>query len=682
MRRSRVLLCLCWLGTMASLPLGADSPLAGLDSLYPWPEEAANLVKNSSFESADANVKPLDWSMIVSPYFYRDDSLYSSGLFSLRLLNTTLSTYTPNASQRLTLADGWYTVRARGRASKAGTNISTAGGRLRIDPGGEAPLLRGTTTGWTTVERRDIAIRAADAPTLRIEAYRKPNGSIWFDQVEVHRQKPPAVEAFLVYPNYRGALFDDRSQAVKVQVQARPQEVGLSPSDFKVRLSLQTAAGVLVSRFEGAAPLSPVVWTLSATAAPKGPLVLRIQGVRTSTGALVFEHPSYRLVKMAGAERALLGHWVDSDNVAVLNGRRRFVLGIYDTTGSSTDPGFWEPRISKLAEAPLDLYLNYWQSRVSDDVIRALASTLQRYDMAYLHAINTWFSDAWGFSTLPTCEAKSASTLGEAGYAACRASALGDEPGLAGWYTADERSASRVPRIFGQYRALRQNDPGSFAFVALNRSRELPRWRDAVDVLGVDPYPIYNIPEGSLSPLEQVSALVLAARTAVSSARPVWPVIQYFKHGSNGHFPTEDELRSMSYLAIVSGAKGLFYWSYGAVGLSSVSDPVLREQYWQRLVRVTTEIRALEPALLSPHAPTILASASASADVRWLLRRVGMERYIIAVNNTSAAGVTATFNLAASATRISVVGESRTLPAGSRIADSFGPYEAHVYRIE
>jgi hypothetical protein len=59
-----------------------------------------------------------------------------------------------------------------------------------------------------------------------------------------------------------------------------------------------------------------------------------------------------------------------------------------------------------------------------------------------------------------------------------------------------------------------------------------------------------------------------------------------------------------------------------------------------------------------------------------------LERYIIAVNNTSAAGVTATFQLAAAATRITVMGESRTLPAGSRIADSFGPYEAHVYRIE
>src|SRR5262245_63161457 len=391
MRRSRVLLCLSWLGTMAALPLGADSPLAGLDSLWPWPEEAANRVKNPSFESVDANGKPLDWSMIASPYFYLDDSTRSSGLFSLRQLNTNLSKYTPNASQRLTLADGWYTVRARGRASSAGTNSSTSGGRLRIEPGGEAPLLRGTTTGWTTVERRDIAIRAADAPTLAIDAYRKPNGSIWFDHVEVHRQKPPAVEAFLVYPNYRGALFDDRSQAVKVQVQARPVEVGLSASAFKVRLSLRTAVGTLVSTLEGAAPLSPAVWTLSATAAPKGPLVLRIQGVRASDGAVVFEHPPYRLVKMAGANRALLGHWVDPDNVAVLNGRRRFVLGIYDTSASSADPGFWEPRISKIAEAPLDLYLNYWQSRASDSAIRALASTLQRYDMAYLHTINNWF---------------------------------------------------------------------------------------------------------------------------------------------------------------------------------------------------------------------------------------------------------------------------------------------------
>src|SRR5262245_2815146 len=194
MRRSRILLCLFWLSTAAALPLRADTPLAGLDKLYSWPEEVANLVKNSSFESADASGKPLDWSMNVSPYLYLDDLHHSSGLFSLRMLNTNLSKYTPSASQRLILKDGWYNLRARGLASAAGTNSSTSGGRLRIEPGGAAPLLRGTTTGWTIVERRDIAIRAVDAPTLWIDAYRKPNGSLWFDQVAVHRQKPPAVE--------------------------------------------------------------------------------------------------------------------------------------------------------------------------------------------------------------------------------------------------------------------------------------------------------------------------------------------------------------------------------------------------------------------------------------------------------------------------------------------------------
>ena len=76
---------------------------------------------------------------------------------------------------------------------------------------------------------------------------------------------------------------------------------------------------------------------------------------------------------------------------------------------------------------------------------------------------------------------------------------------------------------------------------------------------------------------------------AVHGARPVWTVIQFFWLNWTSHFPTEQELHDMSWMAITEGARGVFYWSYGLRGLDwGKRDPVLRQQRYDELVNVTT----------------------------------------------------------------------------------------------
>ncbi len=64
-------------------------------------------------------------------------------------------------------------------------------------------------------------------------------------------------------------------------------------------------------------------------------------------------------------------------------------------------------------------------------------------------------------------------------------------------------------------------------------------------------------------------------------------------------------------MAIVEGATGLFYWSYGVRALEWVKDPVQHAALYQELIDVTTEIKSLEPVLLSPDAPVISANSAA-----------------------------------------------------------------------
>ena len=69
--------------------------------------------------------------------------------------------------------------------------------------------------------------------------------------------------------------------------------------------------------------------------------------------------------------------------------------------------------------------------------------------------------------------------------------------------------------------------------------------------------------------LAEVADRTRAAYQAGHGARPVWTVIQFFQVDLESAWPTEQQLHDMSWMAIVEGATGLFYWEYGVRGLVS-----------------------------------------------------------------------------------------------------------------
>ncbi len=683
MRILRVTAIACLL-TVAAAPLaGAKSPppltqLGGLEQLYPWPEDPNNVLQNGSFESLTTS-----WRVTEPTFVFSTTATAFDGASSLQSQDSNLATLSPMASQPLTIPGGWYSIRGRMKGTDVGVGSTFAGGRFSLywpSGGASSNVLRGTAD-WQTFERRSIAVPAGVSTTFRAEAYGKPTGTIFFDAMELHRQIPPAVQGFVTYPNYRGVLFTDRSQVISLDVTVAPEEVGLTLARSTVRVVLETSSGLVVGMRSVVPPSRTFTLSGDASLAPVGPLRLRLQLLDRS-GTVQFEYPAYDLVKMTPAQRTTLKAWIDSDNVFVRGNQRQFVLGLYDTTGFSNSPSYYEPRISTIAQAPINMYLNYWLGAAPPSSLNALMGTLGRYGMAYLHTVNNFYPDNPDWPAKTTCGKSTAAMLGADGFTACIADQIGTNPVMAGWYTVDEETADVADRVFHQYTVLRQHDIDGVAFAVQTNPLELSRWRDTVDVIGVDPYPIFNVPLGSPSPLEMVTSWIETAVQAVDNRRPVWAVIQYFQFGASGHFPTYDELRTMSYMAIVAGAKGLFYWSYGVKGLTYVTDPVMHQQLWQELIDVTTEIKSLEPALLSPDAPELIQSAAPANTIRWLAKQVDDVRYLIAVNNTNTA-VTGSFTLASPAESIAVLGESRSIESddGLSFTDAFAPYDVHVYQI-
>ena len=414
---------------------------------------------------------------------------------------------------------------------------------------------------------------------------------------------------------------------------------------------------------------------LDMAEAPRGSYELEL-----SRNGKQVEFPRYRITKVPDSLRSELSAHIDEENHLVQYGRKVFPLGIYDTSGYSNSTATWARRVDRIAEAPFDLYINYWIGRAPTRSLDALMRVLERHEMAYLHTVNRWYENDSAFGKMASCGDRSAPSLGETLYTACRVAELRGRKALAGWYTADERGADDTERVFRQFDTLKGAWAGGVSFVALNRAAELELWRDAADVFDLHRYPIFNVPEGASSPLSDVYRLTRRAKEAVEQSRPVWTVIQAFQHGRNGHFPTFAELRSMSYMAVVGGADGLFYWSYGAKGISWIKNPDEQQRHWSDIVRLTQELDGLESVILSPNAPGVL-DGDPGASIAVLTKEKDGLRYVFAVNLSSSAAE-ASFSTSRPFASVSLAGQQGSIAKQSdRFKDTLEAYGARVYVI-
>ena len=117
-------------------------------------------------------------------------------------------------------------------------------------------------------------------------------------------------------------------------------------------------------------------------------------------------------------------------------------------------------------------------------------------------------------------------------------------------------------------------------------------------------------------------------------------------------------------------------------GLYEVKDPVEHAALYQELINVTTEIKSLEPVLLSPDAPVI--TANSAAGTVFTKTKIGADgtRYLFAYNYTAPA-VTAEFTLAQPAASIVDydTGVSSAPDTSTTFSGAFQPYQAHIFLV-
>lgn len=117
---------------------------------------------------------------------------------------------------------------------------------------------------------------------------------------------------------------------------------------------------------------------------------------------------------------------------------------------------------------------------------------------------------------------------------------------------------------------------------------------DAIDVSA--PY-LYPVP---YQPVASVGEAVSRARAATGGAKPILPILQLFAWDAKARYPTPAELRCMTYLALVEGASGIGYYSYGHVtGQPKKTIAEVQPELWKSVKQLNREVAEIGPALFA-----------------------------------------------------------------------------------
>ncbi|MDD5464483.1 MAG: hypothetical protein PHP62_05005, partial [Candidatus Moranbacteria bacterium] len=189
-----------------------------------------NLLQNAGLEDGSTS-----WSK--SSAFSIDSTVAHSGSNSFKMQDAQVYPYADSASQTVAIKKGRYTISGWIKIDNiADTDVyalASPGVRLSLVGAGVTSVIQGTAD-WGYFETTDISISQDSTVTFKLELYNEPNGTAWFDDLELHQQIENPIQAFLKYPNFRGMLFDDQSQDIIIRESVLPPE-GTALADFSIR---------------------------------------------------------------------------------------------------------------------------------------------------------------------------------------------------------------------------------------------------------------------------------------------------------------------------------------------------------------------------------------------------------------------------------------------------------------
>jgi len=270
---------------------------------------------------------------------------------------------------------------------------------------------------------------------------------------------------------------------------------------------------------------------------------------------------------------------------------------------------------------------------------------------------------------------------------------------LISWYIADEPDGRVSPEVIRKYHDIvKEVDPYHLTSVVINNPEKYLDYMNVSDIFMIDPYPIWENANYEVTCVSDNVDAALEAMTRANVSKPLWVILQAFGYQDEDNQawgwdrePTYEEERCMTYLAIVHGAKGIFYYCFCGPGLpGSGSDSYFipnSPQHWEDVKSIARELEQFTPVLVSPDDVGECLEVN-SPDIHFLLKNFQDRRYLFAVNSANQE-VAATFSGfqvepdQPGLDTLTVLFEQRELVVlEGGFSDNFCPYEVHIYAQE
>ncbi|OYN91991.1 glycoside hydrolase 5 family protein [Parenemella sanctibonifatiensis] len=508
-----------------------------------------------------------------------------------------------------------YVLQARMRAENLSRTDSADGARMALEAYDAAGKWIYGRYG-KGIQTEDWAFQElVFAPTAVVSGLRLTlflttgvTGAAYFDEVVVREAAPAPFATALISPSYRGLVIPGDHDEVRLQARLGLTEEALA----KYRLRIELVSGsTVVTADEGPAE-ADTVFTHPATGLAAGDYQVRI-ALLDAAGAEVATD-SWPITVLADGD-PLPQRWVDR------HGRLHHTADGVDEL--ELPLGFFT------SGHPVE-HMELLQGTAFTNVMSYGEPTQAALDLYAEHGLQVIGSIKDCFFGEPYCPPEITSVADEVPYITALVEQYKDHPALLAWYIQDERD----PKIYGDrlmdhYAAVVAADPDHPVLAVDYRRPPAHIQMRATDAFGVDNYPITGTPTNKL---EQAGALAADARANLPH-RMMWHVPQSFGWSayppSVGRPPTTEELRSMCWQYICSGATGLLLYSLHNMD-DMVGDLTLEEAFG-RAQTVADEIVERRDLILSVEQPPQV-SATENRKVFWTTRTLGGRGHLIVVS--------------------------------------------------
>lgn len=248
-----------------------------------------------------------------------------------------------------------------------------------------------------------------------------------------------------------------------------------------------------------------------------------------------------------------------------------------------------------------------------------------------------------------------------------------DHPALLGWYISDEPNGYKIkPEILEEiYRTVKEADPWhpvSIVFMAPFISSK--KYANALDIVMADPYPVPDIP------VSLIGNVTGQLKAEFAGKKPVWIAQQSFGGGEIwGREPTLQEVRSMTWQAIIRGATGIQYFVRQGLNYFPKSAAT-----WNECGRIAMEVAELTPWLLSDE--ETLPVESSSPNILLSSKRHNDQLLVMVVNKVNEPAIITIKIPGIKNARAKLILENRSLPVtGGSITDHLAAFGSQVYLI-